>query len=58
MGFHRQGPLMSTPQFVLSEGGREGILTMPHERKEVAAALVAGLVPGLAQLPCRSVTDC
>eukprot|EP00966_Prymnesium_polylepis_P222467 5146888-Prymnesium_polylepis.1 len=66
IGFHRQGPLMSTPDSVVSEGGRRGIARMPHERKEIVDVqdggtdehaltetrrFIAAKLPGLAPTP-------
>lgn len=37
IGYHRQGPLMETADFVLGEAGRACVGKLPHERKEVVA---------------------
>jgi len=37
IGYHRQGPLMETENFVLGEAGRACVGALPHERKEVVA---------------------
>ena len=66
VGYHRQGPLMNTENFVVSAQGRAGVASMPHQNKSIVeehdlepdqhawdatCEFVRDLLPDLAPLP-------